>query len=124
MYPSELAAQGIVIEAITVVVINCIAPHSPVCAAVSSIISLPDSEKAKRVGGKKKIKLRLYQKQLKEQILWIGWKLFWFIVIWLICIMWPFLSNPAGKRLWGVDYWWLRIFEYADVVVSYIKSLQ
>lgn len=82
-----------------------------------------NSEKAKRVGGKKKIKLRLYQKQLKEQILWVAWKFFWFVVIWLICIMWPFLSNPVGKRLWGVDYWWLRIFDYADIVVSYIKSL-
>ena len=83
----------------------------------------PDGEKAKRIGGKKKIKLRLRQKQLKEQILWVLWKMFWIEVIWLICIMWSFLSNPHGKRLWGVDYWWLRIFEYADVVVSYLKLL-
>tara|TARA_R100000231_G_C5205598_1_gene128861 strand:- start:360 stop:503 length:144 start_codon:yes stop_codon:yes gene_type:complete len=34
--------------------------------------------------------------------------------------MWPFLSSSSGKKVWGVDYFFLKPFEYLDVARDFI----
>ncbi len=78
------------------------------------------SEKVKRLGGPKKIKSKMRDKKLKEWIQWIYPKLAFISLIYIICITWPFLSNSSGKKLWGVDYFFLKPFEYLDVAKDFI----
>ncbi len=78
------------------------------------------SEKVKRLGGPKKIKSKMRDKKLKEWIQWIYPKLAFISLIYIICITWPFLSNSSGKKLWGVDYFFLKPFEYLDIVKDFI----
>jgi class 3 adenylate cyclase len=77
----------------------------------------PDSDKARRLGGAKKIKTRLRHKKLKEIILWIAWRLS--IILWILLIihLWPFLSSEHKKRYWNLDYELLIIFEYIDYML-------
>jgi class 3 adenylate cyclase len=77
----------------------------------------PDSEKARRLGGAKKIKTRLKHKKLKELILWFFWRLSIILWILLIIYLWPFLSSEHKKRYWNLDYELLIIFEYIDYIL-------
>jgi class 3 adenylate cyclase len=83
----------------------------------------PDGEKAKRIGGKKKIKLRLRHKALKEKLWWLAVKLFYIEVIFILCVFWPFITNRSAKQLWNCDYKILRIFEYINEAALYIWSI-
>jgi class 3 adenylate cyclase len=77
-----------------------------------------DSEKARRLGGAKKIKTRLKHKKLKELILWFFWRLSIILWILLIIYLWPFLSSEHKKRYWNLDYELLIIFEYIDYILK------
>jgi len=78
------------------------------------------NEKAKRLGGPKKVKSKLRDKKIKELALWLLPKLAVISIFYIICITWPFISNSESKNLWGVDYLILKPFEYLDVVRDFI----
>ena len=67
----------------------------------------PDGEKAKRIGGAKKIKTRLRDKQLKEVFTWLFKKIFFVYILILIWILVNISSRFHGNNLFftatGVD---------------------
>lgn len=80
-----------------------------------------DSEKAKRIGGHKKIKTRLRHKQISELIMWFIYRiaiieaivLFYFAIL----ISMNNTSNKLIKDITGIDFnyflWWLKpVFEF------------
>lgn len=74
----------------------------------------PNGEKVKRLGGAKKIKTRLRNKNLIEKFWWFFYRIgFLACCAWLI-ILWPLLSSEYQKSMWGIDYWWLKPFEIID----------
>ena len=80
----------------------------------------PDSEKAKRIGGAKKIKLRLRQKRWSEIFWYFFYRLGLLATLYWLYILWPLLSSESMKRMWNVDYLILRPFEYLDFAGRYI----
>jgi class 3 adenylate cyclase len=80
-------------------------------------------EKVKRLGGKKKIKVRLRNKKLKE-ILWWGLKKLALIsTFYIIFSSWNFLSNSDAKKLWNIDYFFLKPFEWLNYLFILIKKI-
>jgi len=67
----------------------------------------PDGEKAKRIGGAKKIKTRLRNKNLKELLWWVTMKLFYislFFIFWfLVDTANKFHANSMFYGLTGID---------------------
>lgn len=80
----------------------------------------PDSEKAKRIGGAKKIKLRLKHKRWSEIFFYFTYRLAFISFSYILFVFWPLLSSESVKVSWGIDYWFLRPFEYFDYVGRYI----
>ena len=78
------------------------------------------NEKVKRVGGPKKVRSKMRDKKFKEWLQWLTPKLVLLSIMYIICIMWPFLSSSSGKKVWGVDYFFLKPFEYLDVARDFI----
>lgn len=74
----------------------------------------PDGDKVKRLGGAKKIRTRLRNKNLKEKFWWFFWRIGFLAIAMWIYILWPLLSSDYHKRMWGIDYWWLIPFEWVD----------
>lgn len=68
----------------------------------------PDSEKAKRLGGKGKIRTRLRQKKLKEIIEYFFWRIGFIFFVWLIWQIWPLL----------------RYFDFIDTIHYVIISVK
>ena len=83
----------------------------------------PSGEKVKRLGGKKKIKTRLRNKKFKELIVYFLNKIFIISLFYIFFIIYPFLANPSAKRLWNLDYLFLKPFEWIDVILKFIKGL-
>jgi len=81
------------------------------------------SEKAKRLGGKKKVKVRLRNKKLKEILWWLIYKIFWINLTYIILLSWNFLSNRDAKILWDVDMYILRVFEVLDYIYRFIEKV-
>lgn len=81
------------------------------------------NEKAKRLGGPKKVKSKLRDKKLKEWVQWLIPKLAFISFIYIICITWPFLSSSEGKKLWSLDYFFLKPFEYLDIAKDFIVEI-
>lgn len=79
-------------------------------------------EKVKRLGGKKKIKVRLRNKKLKEIAWWLLKKMALISIIYMICLSWYFLSSQHAKRLWGIDYFFLKPFEWLNYLLTLIKK--
>lgn len=67
----------------------------------------PDSEKAKRIGGQKKIKTRLRHKKFSEIFWYFTWKLLWLEVFFLIYLAFQissnFHTNDIFKYMTGID---------------------
>jgi len=80
----------------------------------------PDSEKAKRIGGKKKIKTRLRNKNLVEKFWWVFYRIGFLSTLFWLYVLWPFLSNERAKRLWNVDYLFLRPFEWINTAAIWL----
>lgn len=80
----------------------------------------PDGEKVKRLGGAKKIRTRLRNKNLQEIFWWIFWRIGWITIALWIYFLWPLLSSKYQKQMWNVDYIILRPFEWIDVVLDYV----
>lgn len=81
----------------------------------------PDGEKAKRIGGAKKIKTRLRNKNLKELFWWVTMKLFYislFFISWfLVDTANKFHANSMFYALTGIDLhyylgWVMPLLEY------------
>jgi len=74
----------------------------------------PDGDKVKRLGGAKKIKTRLRNKNLIEKFWWFFYRLgFLSFCLWL-WILWPLLTSEYQKSMWGIDYKILIPFEWID----------
>ena len=82
----------------------------------------PDSDKAKRIGGKKKIKTRLRNKNFMEKFWWFYWRIGIIATIYWLYILWPLLSSESAKRMWNIDYVILRPFEWIDYVFHFCKE--
>lgn len=82
----------------------------------------PSGEKVKRLGGKRKIKVRLRNKKFKEIVWWLLKKMALVSIIYIVCLSWRFLSSQHAKRLWGIDYFFLKPFEWFDYLIDLIKK--
>jgi class 3 adenylate cyclase len=76
----------------------------------------PDSEKAKRIGGQKKIKTRLKHKKWSELFWYFYWRLGIISLIYCLYVLWPLLSSSSMKASWNIDYVVLRPFEFFDYI--------
>jgi len=90
--------------------------------SIESLQPPPSSEKVKRIGGPKKIRSRMRDKKMKEHLWWGLKKLSFISIVYLFAITYPFLTNPSGRRLWGVDeyFWWM---DYIKILVDFVKSI-
>ena len=82
-----------------------------------------DSEKAKRIGGAKKIRTRMKHKRWSEIFYYFLYRAGLIMTIYLIYTFWPLLSNPSAKASLGIDYWPLRLFELVEEVICFIKEV-
>lgn len=82
----------------------------------------PDSEKAKRIGGQKKIKTRLRHKRWSEIFFYFLYRIAFIMFCYLTYTFWPLLSNAQLKASWNIDYAVLRPFEYIDALICFIKD--
>lgn len=81
-----------------------------------------DSEKAKRIGGAKKIKTRLKHKRWSEIFYYFLYRLSFISLVYITYIFWPLLTNPQLKHSWGIDYLIFYPFEYLDALICFIKD--
>ena len=77
----------------------------------------PSSEKAKRIGGAKKIKSRHRDKKILEWIMYLLPRLATISTAYITYLIWPFLSNKSARELWGI-----KGFDWVDVV-NYIGHI-
>lgn len=91
----------------------------------------PDGEKAKRIGGAKKIRTRLRNKSLKELAWWITLKIFWicliYIILFLIKTSSNFHTNSMFYSLTGIDLgyyigWIIPLYENIQQILIEILS--
>lgn len=82
-----------------------------------------NSEKAKRIGGQKKIRTRLKHKQWSEIFFYFIYRAGLIMTIYLIYTFWSLLINPSAKASWGIDYTILRPFEWIDQFICFIKEI-
>ena len=78
-----------------------------------------DGEKAKRLGGKRKVKVRLRHKRWREIFIYLIYRLAFVEIFYLLYLFWPLLSSEKTKRMWNVDYWWLQPFEWINTFILY-----
>ncbi len=83
----------------------------------------PDSEKAKRIGGAKKIKTRLKHKRWSEIFFYFLYRIAFIQFMYILYVFWPLISSEKIKVYWQIDYWFLRPFEYLDYVGRYIWNI-
>jgi class 3 adenylate cyclase len=88
---------------------------------IESLQPPPSSEKVKRIGGPRKIKSRMRDRKLKEHLWWAMQRLAVINLIYMIALVYPFLSNPSARKLWGVDhyFWWV---DYISFFIEMIKE--
>ncbi len=78
---------------------------------IESLQPPPDSEKAKRIGGPKKIRSRARDRKIKEWAWWFLWRFFWVNVLWLAYLWLRFVCVPHNRLLWGIRGWdWIDPF--------------
>lgn len=96
---------------------------------IESLQPPPSSEKAKRMGGQKKIKSRLRDKKIKELTWYILTKLAVVSCVYFICLIWPFLSKRHNRELWDLQvyFFWIDWLQYLGHLVleayNYFKDL-
>lgn len=78
-----------------------------------------DGEKAKRIGGKRKVKIRLRHKRWREIFFYFLYRLALIELLYFLFLFWPLLSSSKNKRFWAIDYWWLEPFEWINTIVLY-----
>lgn len=83
----------------------------------------PDGEKAKRLGGKSKVKVRLRNKKIKEIIEYFFFRISIATLFITIIYLWPFLSSSTQKQYWNCDFLVLKPFEYIQICLEIIKQI-
>ena len=69
-------------------------------STIQSLQPPPSSEKVKRLGGPKKVRSRARDRKILEWVWWIIPRLMIIEVIYILCIMWPWISNkPIIKAI-------------------------
>ena len=85
----------------------------------------PNGEKVKRLGGQKKIKTRLKHKKLKEKIEYFFWRISILYTLFVLYYTWPLISSEKQKRMWNIDFWFLKPFEYINdffiIIYNFIR---
>ena len=69
------------------------------------------------------IKTRLRNKKLAELLQYFFNKFALISFLYIIFVLFPFLGNKSAKRLWGVDYFFLKPFEWLNTIYIFIKDL-
>ena len=90
---------------------------------IESLQPPPGSEKVKRLGGPKYIKSRARDRKLKEWFWWFYYRLAFISFIYILVIMWPFLTNPSARSLWfGISEWWYLPFDIIQGIIDLVKD--
>ncbi len=76
----------------------------------------PSTEKAKRLGGPKKIKSRARDRKLKEWFFYLLPRIFLLEIIYFLNLGWPCLSNYQCRKMWGIDH----LFFWCDYIQKII----
>jgi len=76
---------------------------------IESLQPPPTSEKAKRLGGAKRIKSRMRDRQFKEWFVWFSIRVAWLSFFWLWWLMYPAILSEHARRMSGVNgyLWWI-----------------
>jgi class 3 adenylate cyclase len=84
---------------------------------IESLQPPPSSEKAKRLGGAKRIKSRMRDRQFKEWCVWFSVRVAWLSVFWLWWLVYPAILSEHARRMSGVNgyLWWI------DSIVSFFE---
>lgn len=83
------------------------------------------NSKVKRLGGPKKIKSRLRDRKLKEWAQWLIVRLTIMSVIYIWVALWPCMSSPMCRRMWGLEkwFWWVQyITDTSDFILNIWRS--
>lgn len=73
----------------------------------------PSSEKAERIGGSKRIRSRYRDKKILEWIQFLLPRLAIISAIYILIVVWPFLSNRDARALWGLEgFLWIDWINY------------
>lgn len=87
---------------------------------IESLQPPPSSEKAKRVGGAKKIRSKIRDKKIKELIWWLLPRLALLSVFYMLCMAWPFLSSPERRDQWGLwGFFWV---DWVNAIGRFIRE--
>jgi class 3 adenylate cyclase len=81
------------------------------------------NEKAKRLGGKKKIKTRLKHKKFAELFMYFTYRIGFLLFGYFLIKLWPFLTSKNQKTFWNMDYEALIIFEYLNYYFALIYKV-
>ena len=90
---------------------------------IESLQPPPSSEKAKRLGGNRKIKSRLRDKKLKEWLWFILTRWAFINVVCLMARMWPFLSQPEMLELYDIYpyfFWVVWLDQAAKYIITFL----
>jgi len=81
---------------------------------IESLQPPPSSEKAKRLGGAKRIKSRMRDRQFKEWCVWFSVRVAWLTVFWLWWLVYPAILSEHARRMSGVNgyLWWIDSIVY------------
>jgi class 3 adenylate cyclase len=98
-------------------------------AALNALDLTPplSGEKVKRLAGPKKINIKLRNRKLKQKIEFYFWKISFLYIFFLICSFWNLISSPTQKKMWNLDYWFLKPFDYLNfffsIMYDYLRYL-
>lgn len=92
---------------------------------IQSLQPPPSSEKVKRIGGPKKIRSRMRDRQIREHLVWFGNRIAIFIILYFMYLGYPCLTNPESRKMWGIDYlfWWMDYVKILVDLVVYVVKL-
>ena len=96
-------------------------------ATIDSLQPPPSSDKVKRLGGAKKIRSRMRDRQLKDHISWVFYRLAFICAIYLGLFFWPFISTESARITWGIDhiFWWIDdVKNFFSIVIEAYKTVR
>jgi len=96
-------------------------------ATIDSLQPPPSSDKVKRIGGAKKIRSRMRDRQLKEHIAWVFYRLGFVCAIYVGLFFWPFISTESARNTWGIDhiFWWIDdVKNFFSIVIEANKTVR
>ena len=85
---------------------------------IESLQPPPSSDKVKRVGGPKRIKSRMRDKKLREWLWWFTTRTALMIVLWLVSILAPIITDPHKRLMSGLTW-----FQWIDPLVITCQTI-